>query len=61
MYFKANKIYELSWEIKRSMNETEYRNYLIRHLNQSLFASSPLGRLIADIKEFLDKNIELKN
>ena len=39
----------------------EYRHYVINHLNQSLFVSSPMGRLVSYTKAFLDKNVELKN
>ena len=61
VYFKANDIDQLSMNIKGSMNDNEYRNYIISHLNQSLFASSPYGRLVSYIKAFLEINVELKN
>ncbi len=38
-----------------------YRDDLVDHLNQSLFVSSPLGRVNSYIKAFLDKYVELKN
>ena len=61
MYFEADDLDELSSERVDFKNEIEYRNYLVAHLNQSLFISSPFGRLNSYIKAFLDKYVELKN
>ena len=58
VYFKANDIDQLSMDLKGSMNKNQYRNHLIKHLNQSLFASSSFGRLVSYIKAFIDKNVD---
>ncbi len=61
MCFEADDLDELSSERGDFKNEVEYRNYFVAHLNQSLFISSPFGRLNSYIKAFLDKYVELKN
>ena len=61
MYLDADDLDQLSSHRSEFASKREYRNYLIDHLNQSLFASSPFGRLNSYIKAFLDKYVELKN
>ena len=61
VYFSANEPEELSSYSKEFFNKIVYRKDVIKHLNQSLFVSSPLGRLASFIKAFQDKYIELKN
>tara|TARA_B100000700_G_scaffold311662_1_gene394229 strand:- start:2106 stop:2291 length:186 start_codon:yes stop_codon:yes gene_type:complete len=61
VYFEANDLDQISSRGKIFINKGEYRNYLIKHLNQSLFISSPVGRIFSYIKAFLDKNVELRN
>ena len=61
MYFEANDLDQISSQGKNFIIKGENRNHLIRHLNQSLFISSPIGRMFSYIKAFLDKYVELKN
>ena len=61
MYFDADYPDQLSSHRIKFASKTEYRNYLIDHLNQSLFVSSPFGRLNSYKKAFLDKYVEFKN
>tara|TARA_B100000700_G_scaffold239910_1_gene266693 strand:+ start:167 stop:352 length:186 start_codon:yes stop_codon:yes gene_type:complete len=61
MYFDANKLEEELSYSKEFFNIRVYRNDVIKHLNQSLLISSPLGGFGSFIKAFQDKYIELKN
>tara|TARA_B100000965_G_scaffold406127_1_gene443328 strand:+ start:2911 stop:3096 length:186 start_codon:yes stop_codon:yes gene_type:complete len=61
VFFDANHLDGLSSNKREFERRAEYRNFLINHLNQSLFASSPVGRLISYIKAFLERYVELKN
>ena len=61
MYFRADDLDQLSSNRKEFEKRREYRNYFIDHLNQSLFVSSPFGRLNSYIKAFLDKYVELRD
>ena len=61
VYFDANETDELSSYRKEFINKGVDRSDVIKHLNQSLFISSPFGRLGSYIKAFQDKYIELKN
>ena len=59
--FEANDLDQLSSHRKGFLNKVEYRNYVIQHLNKSLFISSPFGRLFSYLKAFQDKYVEFKN
>ena len=61
MYFNANEPDKLSNYSRDLFNKRVDRIEVINHLNQSLFISSPFGRLGSYIKAFQDKYIELKN
>ena len=61
MYLDANELDQLSSQTKEFLYKVQYRSYVIKHLNKSLFISSPLGRLVSYIKAFQDKYVELKN
>ncbi len=61
VYFDANDLDQLSNRRIEIIKKREYRNYVNKHLNQSLFISSPYGRLISHVKAFLEKYVELKN
>ena len=61
VYFDANDLDQVSIHRKEISTKIVYRNYVINHLNRSLFFSSPFGRLVSFIKAFQDKYIELKN
>ena len=61
VYFDTNEPDELSSYRKEFFNKRLYRSDVIKHLNQSLFISSPFGRLGSYIKAFQDKYIELRN
>ncbi len=61
MYFEANDLDKCSSHRKEFINKGEYRSFVINHLNQSLFVSSPFGRLVSYIKAVQDKYVELKN
>ena len=61
MYFEADDLDDLPSNGKDFQTNLEYRNFVINHLNQSFFISSPFGTLVSDIKAFLDKYLELKN
>ena len=61
MYFDANELDKLSSHRNEFINKREYRSYVIQHLNQSLFVSSPYGRFVSYIKAFQDNYVELKN
>tara|TARA_Y100001968_G_C18713978_1_gene417064 strand:- start:163 stop:348 length:186 start_codon:yes stop_codon:yes gene_type:complete len=61
VYFDANKPDELSSYTRDLFNNRLDSSDVIKHLNKSLFISSPLGRVISYIKAFQDKYIELKN
>ena len=47
MYFDTDDLEQLSSHRREFKMRTEHRSYLIDHLNQSLFVSSPFGRLSA--------------
>ena len=61
MYFDANEPDELLSYSRDLFNRRIDRSDVLKHLNQSLFISSPFGRLVSYIKAFQDKYIELKN
>tara|TARA_Y100001968_G_C19212236_1_gene645328 strand:- start:183 stop:368 length:186 start_codon:yes stop_codon:yes gene_type:complete len=61
MFFDTDGFDQLSNHIINSSSKIVYRRYVIDHLNQSLFISSPVGRLNSYIKAFLDKYVELRN
>ena len=61
MYFDADSLYPISNNRRVFRKNSSNREYLVDHLNQSLFVSSPVGRLNSYIKAFLDKYVELKN
>ena len=61
MYFEANDLDHLKSNRSDFQTNLEYRNFAITHLNQSYVISSPLGRLVSNIKAFLDKYVEVKN
>ena len=61
MYFNADDLEHLSSNGTDFQTNLEYRNFVINHLNQSFFISSPFGRLVSYIKAFLDKYVEFKN
>ena len=61
VYFDANKPDKISSYSTDLFNTRLDRDEVIKHLNQSLFISSPFGRLGSYIKAFQDKYIELKN
>ena len=61
MYFDADSLDTSSNNRRVFRKKIVYRYYLVDHLNQSLFISSPVGRLNSYIKAFLDKYVELKN
>tara|TARA_Y100001968_G_scaffold279052_1_gene274749 strand:+ start:578 stop:763 length:186 start_codon:yes stop_codon:yes gene_type:complete len=61
VYFEADDLDQLPSNGKDFQTKLEYRNLLIKHLNQSFVISSPLGRLGSYIKAFLDKYVEFKN
>jgi len=59
VYFNADE--QISSHSREFQKRVEDRNYMINHLNQSLFYSSPQGRLISYIKAFLERYVELKD
>ena len=61
MYFDADRLDPIYNNRRVFRKKSGYRDYLVDHLNQSLFISSPVGRLNSYIKAFLDKYVELKN
>ena len=61
MYFEADDLDHLQSDGNDFKSNLKYRNYVINHLNQSLFISSPFGRLVSYIKAFLNKYVELRN
>ena len=61
MYFDDIELDQLSSHRTEFLNKRDYRNHVIKHLNQSLFISSPFGRLVSYIKAFQNKYVELKN
>ena len=61
MYFDADSLYPTSNNRRVFRKKSSNREYLVDHLNQSLFVSSPVGRLNSYIKAFLHKYVELKN
>ena len=61
MYLDASSLDPISNNRRVLIKKSGYKDYLVDHLNQSLFISSPVGRLNSYIKAFLDKHVELKN
>ena len=61
VYFDASEPVELSSYSKDIFNKRVERSDVIKHLNQSLFISSPFGRFASYIKAFQAKYIEIKN
>ena len=61
MYFEANDLDHFPSNGKDFQTNLKYKNFVIKHLNQSFVNSSPSGRLISYIKAFLIKYVELKN
>ena len=61
MYFDADSLDPISNNRRVFRKKSCYRESFVDHLNQSLFISSPVGRLNSYIKAFLDKYVELKN
>ena len=61
MYFEADDLDRLQSNGRDFQTNLKYRNFIINHLNQSFFNSSPLGRLVSYTKAFLDKYVELKS
>ena len=61
MYFEVDDLEHLPSKGTDFESNLEYKNFVINHLNQSFFISSPYGRLVSYIKAFLEKYVELKN
>ena len=61
MYFEVDDLDHLKSNGTDYQTNLEYRNFAINHLNQSLFISSPYGRMVSYIKAFLDKYVESRN
>ena len=61
MYFESDDLNHLQSNGKDFQTDLEYRQLIIKHLNQSFFISSPFGRLVSYIKAFLYKYVELKD
>ena len=61
VYFDAYELEQVSSHRKGLSTKAEYRSNVIKHLNKSLFFSSPFGRLLSSIKAFQDKYVELKD
>ena len=61
VFFDATDFDKHSNHRKEFLKKIEYRSYVIKHLNKSLFISSPFGRLFSNLKAFQDKYVELKN
>tara|TARA_Y100001968_G_scaffold250855_1_gene235962 strand:+ start:580 stop:765 length:186 start_codon:yes stop_codon:yes gene_type:complete len=60
MYFEADDLDQIPINGIDFQANLEYRKFVINHLNQSLFISSPFGRFLSYKKAFLDKYVELK-
>tara|TARA_Y100001968_G_scaffold310364_1_gene331212 strand:- start:274 stop:459 length:186 start_codon:yes stop_codon:yes gene_type:complete len=61
VYFDANEPDDLSVYSRDLFYKRVDRVDVIKHLNQSLFISSPFGRFASYIKAFQAKYIEIKN
>jgi len=61
VYFEVDDLDHLPIKGTDFQSNQEYKNFVINHLNQSFFISSPYGRLVSYIKAFLDKYVELRN